>query len=146
MSRKAIVILIVITAIFAAIAFSSVKASPSIENALITDNDKFSETELDAYEGQTEDFIFTSGASLNIYAVIFVKNITSKDQIGLKWIIEDGGTEKTIQEESIKPEGDGSGKIVISLAKKDGGYETGNYKAILTLNDSQQLTKRFTIK
>ena len=40
MSRKAIIILIVITALFAIIAFVSVKTSPSIENAFITDNNK----------------------------------------------------------------------------------------------------------
>ena len=46
MSRKAIIILIVITALFAIIAFVSVKTSPSIENAFITDNNKLSEKEL----------------------------------------------------------------------------------------------------
>ena len=146
MSRKAIIILIVITAIFAIIAFVSVKNLPSIENAFITDNNKLSEKELSNDLSQNKDIVFTGDPGLNIYAVIFVKDITEKDQIKLKWIFEDSSSEKTIQEDLIKPESNGSGQIVVSLAKKDNRFENGNYKAVLSLNDSQNLTKIFTIK
>ena len=146
MSRKAIIILIVITALFAIIAFVSVKTSPSIENAFITDNNKLSEKELSDDFVQNNDIVFTDNPGLNIYAVIFVKDIAEKDQIKLKWIFEDGSSEKTIQEDLIKPENNGSGQIVVPLAKKDGGFKNGNYKAVLSLNDSQNLTKKFTIK
>ena len=146
MSRKAIIILIVITALFAIIAFVSVKTSPSIENAFITDSKKLSEKELSNDFSQNKDIVFTGDPSLNIYAVIFVKNITEKDQIKLKWIFEDGSSEKTIQEDLIKPENNGSGQIVVPLAKKDNGFENGSYKAVISLNDSQNLTKKFTIK
>ena len=146
MSRKAIIILIVITAIFAIIAFVSVKTSPSIENAFITDNNKLTEKELSNDLSQNKDTVFTGNPGLNIYAVIFVKDITEKDQIKLKWIFEDGSSEKTIQEDLIKPASNGSGQIVVSLSKKDNGFENGNYKAVLSLNDSQNLTKKFTIK
>ena len=71
---------------------------------------------------------------------------TEKDQIKLKWIFEDGSSEKTIQEDLIKPDNNGSGQIVVSLAKEDNGFENGNYKAVLSLNDSQNLTKKFTVK
>jgi len=30
--------------------------------------------------------------------------------------------------------------------KKDNEFENGNYKVVLSLNDSQNLTKKFTIK
>ena len=146
MSRKAIIILIVITAIFAIIAFVSVKTSPSIENAFITDNNKLTEKELSNDLSQNKDIVFTGNPGLNIYAVIFVKDITEKDQIKLKWVFEDGSSEKTIQEDLIKPASNGSGQIVVSLAKKDNGFENGNYKAVISLNDSQNLTKKFTIK
>ena len=146
MSRKAIIILIVITAIFVIIAFVSVKTSPSIENAFITDNNKLSEKELSGDFSQNNDIVFTDNPGLNIYAVIFIKDITEKDQIKLEWIFEDGSSEKTIQEDLIKPDSNGSGQIVVSLAKKDNGFENGNYKAVLSLNDSQNLTKKFTIK
>jgi len=146
MSRKAIIILIVITALFAIIAFVSVKTSPSIENAFITDNNKLTEKELSNDLSQNKDIVFTGNPGLNIYAVIFVKDITEKDQIKLKWVFEDGSSEKTIQEDLIKPASNGSGQIVVSLAKKDNGFENGNYKAVISLNDSQNLTKKFTIK
>ncbi len=146
MSRKAIIILIVITAIFAIIAFSSVKTSPSIENVIITDNDNLSEKELSSDPSQNKDIVFNGNPDLNIYAVIFVKDITENDQIKLKWIFEVNNSEMTIQEDLIKPENNGSGQMVISLAKKDNGFEIGNYKAVLSLNDSQNLTKKFTIK
>jgi len=146
MSRKAIIILIVITALFAIIAFVSVKTSPSIENAFITDNNKLTEKELSNDLSQNKDIVFTGNPGLNIYAVIFVKDITEKDQIKLKWVFEDGSSEKTIQEDLIKPASNGSGQIVVSLAKKDNGFENGNYKAAISLNDSQNLTKKFTIK
>ena len=146
MSRKAIIILIVITAIFAIIAFVSANTSPSIENAFITDNNKLSEKELSNNFSQNKDIVFTGNPSLNIYAIIFVKDITEKDQIKLKWIFEDGSSEKTIQEDLIKPASNGSGQIVVTLAKKDNGFENGNYKAVLSMNDSQNLIKKFTIK
>lgn len=146
MSRKAIIILIVITALFAIIAFVSVKTSPSIENAFITDNNKLTEKELSNDLSQNKDIVFTGNPGLNIYAVIFVKDITEKDQIKLKWVFEDGSSQKTIQEDLIKPASNGSGQIVVSLAKKDNGFENGNYKAVISLNDSQNLTKKFTIK
>jgi hypothetical protein len=146
MSRKAIIILIAITAIFAIIAFIPIKTSPSIENAFITDNNKLSEKELSNDFSQNKDTVFTGNPSLNIYAVIFVKDITEKDQIKLKWIFEDNSSEKTLQEDLVKLENNGSGQIVASLAKKGNGFENGNYKVILSLNDSQNLTKKFTIK
>jgi len=146
MSRKAIIILFVITALFAIIAFVSVKTSLSIENAFITDNNKLTEKELSNDLSQNKDIVFTGNPGLNIYAVIFVKDITEKDQIKLKWVFEDGSSEKTIQEDLIKPANNGSGQIVVSLAKKDNGFENGNYKAVISLNDSQNLTKKFTIK
>ena len=146
MSRKAIIILIVITALFAIIAFVSVKTSPSIENAFITDNNKLTEKELSNDFSQNKDIVFTGNPGLNIYAAIFVKDITEKDQIKLKWVFEDGSSQKTIQEDLIKPASSGSGQIVVSLAKKDNGFENGNYKAVISLNDSQNLTKKFTIK
>ncbi|MBU4292764.1 MAG: hypothetical protein KJ770_01760 [Actinobacteria bacterium] len=146
MSRKAIIILIVITAIFVLIAFVSVETSPSLKNAFITDNNKLSEKELSNDFSQNKDIVFTGNPSLNIYALVFVKDITEKDQVKLKWIFEDDSSEKTIQEDLIKPENNGSGQIVVSLAKKDNGFENGNYKVVLSLNDSQNLTKKFTIK
>ena len=135
-----------ITALFAIIAFVSVKTSPSIENAFITDNNKLTEKELSNDLSQNKDIVFTGNPGLNIYAVIFVKDITEKDQIKLKWVFEDGSSQKTIQEDLIKPASNGSGQIVVSLAKKDNGFENGNYKAVISLNDSQNLTKKFTIK
>ncbi len=146
MGRKAIIIVIVITAIFAVIAFVPVKASPSIKNAFITDNSKLSEKELSNNFSQNKDIVFTGNPGLNIYAVIFVKDITENDQIKLKWMFEDSSSEKTIQKDLVKPENNGSGQIVISLAKKDNEFENGNYKAVLSLNDSQNLIKKFMIK
>lgn len=133
MSRKAIIILILITAIFIIIAFVSGETSPSIENAFITDNNKLSEKDLSNVFSQNNDIVFTGKPGLNIYAVIFVKDITEKDQIKLKWIFEDGNSEKTIQEDLINPENNGSGQIVVPLAKKDNGFENGSYKAVFSL-------------
>jgi hypothetical protein len=145
-SRKAIVILIVITAIFIIIAFVSAETSPSIVNVFITDNDNLSEKELNNNFGQNKDAVFTSDPVLNIYAVIFVKDITEKDQIKLKWIFGDASSEKTIQEDLIKPANNGSGQIVVTLVKKDSEFENGSYKAVLSLNDSENMVKKFTIK
>lgn len=146
MSRKAIIILILITAIFIIIAFISDKTSPSIKNAFVTDNNKLSEKELNNDLSQNKDIVFTGSPGLNIYAVIFVKDITEKDQIKLKWIFEDDSSEEIIQEDLIKPANSGSGQIVVSLAKKDNGFEYGSYKAVFSLNGSQNLTKEFIIK
>jgi hypothetical protein len=145
-SRKAVIILIVITAIFMIIAFVSAETSPSIVSAFITDNDKLSEKELNNNFGQGKDVVFTGNPVPNIYAVIFVKDITEKDQIKLKWIFGDTSSEKTIQEDLIKPASNGSGQIVVTLAKKDSGFENGSYEAVLSLNDSEALVKKFIIK
>jgi len=146
MSRKAIIILIVITALFVIIAFVSAETSPSIENVFITDNNKLSKNELSNNSTQNKDTVFTVDPGLNIYAIIFVKDLTEKDQIKLNWIFEENSSEKIIQEDLIKPEADGSGQIVVSLARKDNGFENGSYKVVLSLNDSENLIKKFTIK
>jgi hypothetical protein len=145
MSRRAIVIIIVITAIVVMLAFVSANTSPSIKNAFITDNNKLSEKELGDDFNLNKDATFTSNPSLNIYAIIFVKDITEKDQIKLKWIIEGDSSEKIIQEDLIKPASNGSGQIVVPLAKKDNGFENGNYQVVLSLDDSQNLIKKFMI-
>ena len=44
------------------------------------------------------------------------------------------------------PELMNSFRLYPDYAKKDNGFKNGNYRAVLSLNDSQDLTKKFTIK
>jgi hypothetical protein len=142
MSRKTIIILIVIAAIFVIVAFTTTKKEPSIEKAYISDNNNLSEKELGEIDSKNKLYDTKS----NIYLIIFVKNLTKENEIKITWKKIDNSTEKIVQENLLKPENDGSGKIIISLIRKNQVYMPGIYKVEILLNGFKKAGSEFKIK
>ncbi|MBN1299055.1 MAG: hypothetical protein JW997_05150 [Actinobacteria bacterium] len=142
MSRKTIIILIAIAAIFAAIAFALFQKNPSIEHLIITQNADINEP--GNAEGSGDKPVF--GTDSQLYAAIFIKNAKPEDIITVKWSTINKGAEEIIQENSItlKDKG-GSGKIIISFAKKDNTYIAGSYFASVDFK-GQQVKAGFSIE
>jgi hypothetical protein len=142
MSRKTIIILIVIAAIFVIIAFTTTKKEPSIEEAYINDNNNLSEKELGEIDSKNKLYDTKS----NIYLIVFVKNLTKENELKITWKKIDNGMEKIIQENLLKPENDGSGKIIISLIRKNQVYTPGTYRVGILLNGLKETDVEFKIK
>lgn len=142
MSRKTIIILTVIAAIFVIVAFTTTKKEPSIEKAYISDNNNLSEKELGEIDSKNKLYDTKS----NIYLIIFVKNLTKENELKITWKKIDNSTEKIVQENLLKPENDGSGKIIISLIRKNQAYIPGTYKVETLLNGFKKADSEFKIK
>ena len=142
MTRRTITILLVITAIVAVVAFTTLKKEKAIEKVLLSDS--YSTETGDSAETVRELNEFES--SSDIYAVIMLKNITPDDSISIQWKrIEENG-ELLIQEDAVIEKQEGSGPLVISLAKKNDIHEAGKYKIYVKLNESEAIEKTFTVK
>jgi hypothetical protein len=142
MSRKTIIILIVIAAIFVIVAFATTKKEPSIEKAYISDNNNLSEKELGEIDSKNKLYDTKS----NIYLIIFAKNFIKENELKITWKKIDNSTEKIVQENLLKPENDGSGKIIISLIRKNQVYIPGTYKVEILLNGLKETDAEFKIK
>jgi NurA-like 5'-3' nuclease len=142
MTRRTITILLVITAIVAVVAFTTLKKEKAIEKVLLSDS--YSTETGDSAETVRELNEFES--SSDIYAVIMLKNITPDDSISIQWKrIEENG-ELLIQEDSVIEKQEGSGPLIISFAKKNDIHEAGKYKIYVKLNESEAIEKTFTVK
>ena len=74
MSARNIVIIIVVTAIFAAVAFTMLQKEPGIENVIITGTPGFTGSEDPSSIASTDSF----NSNADIFIVIFVKNIKKR--------------------------------------------------------------------
>jgi len=142
MSRKNIIILLVIAAIFAAIAFTLFQKNPGIERIVISEDAEI--TESYTYSDDLPVPVFSKSSQL--YAVIFIKNAKTDDIINIKWINKKNGNEAIVQENQVVLKKDeGSGKIAVSLAKKDSTYQEGRYTIKVNYRD-QEFISEFEIK
>jgi hypothetical protein len=142
MNRKTIVILIVLTAIFAVVALTLLKKETTIENVIISNNADLIENEAK----NTEDTQIEFTRESEIFAIILVKNITKKDTISIKWEIIENITEKIVQDDKVIPKEEGSGELIVSLARKNNQHEIGKYKLSVSLNNQTPIIKEFTVK
>jgi|GEM_PF-1163112 len=142
MSRKTIILLILITIILIIISVATVVKNPCIKGAYIS-CDK--ELTIDKLESCSNEVKFSCHDS-KIYAILFVEDLSSKDKITVNWNIIQDNTEKTIQESIIYPEKDGTGKVIISLARRNKTLLPGNYTVEIFLNDIKVITRQFNIE
>lgn len=142
MNTRNIVIIIVITAIFAAIAFTLFQREPEIEKVIITDSVDFSsDEEPEKISGES-----SFGRDSDIFLVIFVKNIKKESIFGIKWAYIEKGSEILLQEDSITVKNEGSGTVSVSLAKKDGMHKPGSYKTEVIFDGVEPFINEFNIK
>ena len=142
MSRRTIILLIVITIILIIISVATVVKNPCIKNAYITCDKELTKDELESCSNKVEFSCHDS----KIYAILFVEDLSSEDKITVNWNIIQDNTEKTIQESIIYPEKDGTGKVIISLARRNKTLPPGNYTVEIFLNDIKVIIRQFNIE
>ena len=145
MNRKTIVILILLTAIFAAVMYSLLKKEPQIEKVIITDKKSLSETEIQSQES-AETIHFILNGNSDIYAIFIAKDLKTGNTINIKWFIIRDSKEELIQDDSVTTKKEGSGQIVTGLIMKNGTYESGSYRLQYDFNGGTPISVDFIIK
>jgi len=142
MNKRNIIIIIVITAILVIILITALKTKPDIENIYLS-SDKNSNIE-ELKPEQNNGFYFNSPHT-DIYLIMTVKYLTTEDEIHVQWEKKENSSGRIIQENIISPEKKGSGKIIVSLVKKDNVYSSGNYTVTVFLNNDKKTAENFYI-
>ncbi|MBC7332929.1 MAG: hypothetical protein H5T85_00435 [Actinobacteria bacterium] len=141
MSKKTIILLIVTTAVLIVASVTTVYGETQIEDAFLKD----SSTPASLEQGSIED-IPSFNSTSSVFLTILVKNISTDDVINIKWKKIENGEENTIQDNTLNVTEKGSGKIVISLARKNKKLEVGDYIVEIYLNGKREMVKEFRIK
>ena len=141
MTRKSIIILIIITALFAATAYTLLQKNPEIEKIIFSENNLLTEKEIEVYNENNPEF----DSEKQIYAILLVKNLLKGSVIEVKWKINEIDAEELVQENSITVKDEGSGKIVVSLVQKNRSNRSGEYNVYVTMGE-QKLKSSFNIR
>jgi hypothetical protein len=141
MKKINIIILIICTIILIIVSIITViKKRPDIENIYLSSNRDSSFDQLK----QNNNYYF-DGRNLDIYLIIEVKHLTTEDEIKVQWEKIENSSCKIIQKNIVNPEQKGSGKIIISLVKKNDMYPSGGYNVRVYLNGGSKISKKFYI-
>ena len=141
MKKINIIILIICTIILIIVSITTViKKRPDIENIYLSSDRDSSFDQLK----QNNNHYF-DGRNLDIYLIIEVKHLTTEDEIKVQWEKIENSSCKITQKNIVNPEQKGSGKIIISLVKKNDIYPSGNYNVRVYLNGGSKISKKFYI-
>lgn len=141
MKKINIIILIICTIILIIVSITTViKKRPDIENIYLSSDRNSSFDQLK----QNNNYYF-DGRNLDIYLIIEVKHLTIEDEIKVQWEKIENSSCKIIQKNIVNPEQKGSGKIIISLVKKNDMYPSGSYNVRVYLNGGSKISKKFYI-
>jgi hypothetical protein len=140
MGKRNIIIIIIITIVLITAAVTIIYTKPDIVNLyLCSDKNLLSDV-----QNQNDIYYFKS-TQADIYLVIEVKNIKTDDEIKAMWRKIDDDFSEIIQKNIVYPEKKGSGRIIISLAKRDDRYSPGFYSVEVYLNGYMDATKDFFV-
>lgn len=140
MKKINIIILIICTIILIIVSITVMQKKPDIENIYLSSDRDSSFDKLK----QNNNYYFDS-QNLDIYLIIEVKHLTTEDEIKVEWEKIENSSYKIIQKNIVNPEQKGSGKIIISLVKKNDMYPPGNYNVRIYLNGVSKISKKFYI-
>lgn len=140
MKKINIIILIICTIILIIVSITVMQKRPDIENIYLSSDRDSSFDKLK----QNNNYYFDS-RNLDIYLIIEVKHLTTEDEIKVEWEKIENSSYKIIQKNIVNPEKKGSGKIIISLVKKNDMYPPGNYNVRIYLNGVSKISKKFYI-
>ncbi|MCD4669933.1 MAG: hypothetical protein K8S14_05765 [Actinomycetia bacterium] len=140
MSKASIIILTICTAILIAVFVFTLKPDPGVGEIYLTSSDKAAGISIEDKGGT--DF---NAVNSSIYLMIPVKDVKAGDTIGTNWLYYGKEGYKTMQEDTIAVEEDGSGEIAVYFLKRDDAYYPGDYKAIVEYNDSEKTEISFTV-
>jgi hypothetical protein len=139
MKKRDIIIIFILTILVIIIMTATLQKNPEIENIYLSNNKDFDSDE----STQNNDYNFKINGP-DIYLIIKVKNLTKDDEIKVVWEKTKDSTSRIEQENTIKPEGTGSGKIVVMLVKRNGIYSDGDYNVKVYLNGENKISKKFS--
>lgn len=140
MKKINIIILIICTIILIIVSITVMQKRPDIESIYLSSDRDSSFDKLK----QNNNYYFDS-RNLDIYLIIEVKHLTTEDEIKVEWEKIENSSYKIIQKNIVNLEQKGSGKIIISLVKKNDIYPPGNYNVRIYLNGSSKISKKFYI-
>ncbi|MFZ3106147.1 MAG: hypothetical protein WA105_02050 [Candidatus Hydromicrobium sp.] len=140
MKKINIIILIICTIILIIVSITVMQKRPDIESIYLSSDRDSSFDKLK----QNNNYYFDS-RNLDIYLIIEVKHLTTEDEIKVEWEKIENSSYKIIQKNIVNPEQKGSGKIIISLVKKNDMYPPGNYNVRIYLNGVSKISKKFYI-
>ncbi|MBE3088842.1 MAG: hypothetical protein IMZ41_01040 [Actinobacteria bacterium] len=140
MKKINIIILIICTIILIIVSITVMQKRPDIESIYLSSDRDSSFDKLK----QNNNYYFDS-RNLDIYLIIEVRHLTAEDEIKVEWEKIENSSYKIIQKNIVNPEQKGSGKIIISLVKKNDMYPPGNYDVRIYLNGSSKISKKFYI-
>lgn len=140
MKKINIIILIICTIILIIVSITVMQKRPDIESIYLSSDRDSSFDKLK----QNNNYYFDS-RNLDIYLIIEVKHLTTEDEIKVEWEKIENSSYKIIQKNIVNLEQKGSGKIIISLVKKNDMYPPGNYDVRIYLNGSSKISKKFYI-
>lgn len=141
MSKNGIVILVISTIILIIVSITVVYNEPDIEDACISSSKSITQDQAK----QNDYDLGSDNLNSNIYLILTVKHLTKQDEIKIDWKRIENKTEETIQKNIFNPKQGGSGKIIISLVKKNQKLIPGKYIVEVSLNDSKKIIKQFYI-
>lgn len=140
MSKRNIVIIVTLTIILIIAAVLIIYTKPDIENIYLS-SDKNSGIDK---QKQNNSYYFKK-LDTNIYLIIVVRHITTKNEIKVLWEKIRNDSSEIIQKNIIYPEKNGSGKIIVSLIKKNDIYTPGTYNITVYLNGDMKVSEKFYI-
>ena len=124
MSKRNIIIIATLTVVLIIAAVAIIYTKADIENIyLISGKDP------GTYEPKQNESYSFKNTGMDISIVIEVRYVTTKDEIKVQWEKIENDKNDIIQKNIIYPEMRGSGKIIVSLVKKNDKYTPGNYTA-----------------
>lgn len=140
MSKRNIIIIVILTIILVTAAVTLIYTKPSIEDIRLS-SDKNPVTDKPE---KNNSFNFKK-SDTDIYLIIEVRHITAKDEIKVLWEKVENDSGEIIQKNIVYPENDGSGKIIISLVKKNDIYTPGTHTVTVYLNGDMKAYEKFFI-
>jgi len=140
MKTRNIIIIIICTIILVLVLIITLQKKPDIENIYLS-----SDRNPDFEKLRLNNKYSFNNRNLDIYLIIEAKYLTPEDEIKVEWSKTEGNSYKIIQENILSPDRRGSGKIVISLVKKDNIYSPGNYNVKVYLNGEYKISEEFNI-
>jgi hypothetical protein len=136
MNIRITTILIILTLIFIVIFFYFFAQNSKIAELIVTQ---------DPLNTAKTEKVFTD-KSHEIFLLIKLSKVKKGEKIKISWYKNTGNDNLLlIQENSIFTDNQGSGFLQISLAKKNGSYESGNYQINVTLSGNPEKPFDFKI-
>jgi hypothetical protein len=145
MKNRDIIIIIILTIILVIVITASIQKKQEIEDIYLSNSKDSTFEELQS--GKSYNF---KNNDSDIYLIMKVKNLKEDDEIKVKWSRIEKDHNKndnyiTIQQNTINPGQNGSGKIVVMMLKRDNTYAEGKYCVEAYLNADHKITKTFSI-